>query len=177
MSRPGCCPYSGKCMLKTAEATNHLALWLGRTGAPRRDCSRWVSPARPPHPACGSHRTGRSTCLARWLAGCCRLGCPRGRDVAAAVAVAGDRHGGRAGEPDPVDCERPGAGDAEAPPEFWHPDAGASLFVLMPQPAHDPAPRVGVDLAEDGLGHSVPEVVRPPGQCPVDALDERLRAL
>lgn len=23
---------------------------LGRTGAPCRDCSRWVSPARPPHP-------------------------------------------------------------------------------------------------------------------------------
>ena len=38
---------------------------LGRTGAPCRDCSRWVSPARPPHPACASPRTGRSTCLAR----------------------------------------------------------------------------------------------------------------
>ncbi len=45
-------------------------------------------------------------------------------------------------------------------------------FVLVPQPAHDPAPRVGVDRAEDGFGHSVPEVVRPPGQGPVDALDE-----
>jgi len=40
---------------------------LGRTGAPCRDRSRWVSPARPPHPACGSHRTGRSTCLAGWF--------------------------------------------------------------------------------------------------------------
>ena len=39
---------------------------LGRTGAPCQDCSWWVSPARPPHPACDSHRTGRSTCLARW---------------------------------------------------------------------------------------------------------------
>ena len=40
---------------------------LGRTGAPCQDCSWWVSPARPPHPACDSHRTGRSTCLARWV--------------------------------------------------------------------------------------------------------------
>ena len=43
---------------------------LGRTGAPCQDRSWWVSPARPPHPACDSHRTGRSTCLAsgvsRW---------------------------------------------------------------------------------------------------------------
>ena len=40
----------------------------GRTGAPCRDCSRWVSPARPPHPPCASPRNGRSTCLARWSA-------------------------------------------------------------------------------------------------------------
>ena len=38
---------------------------LGRTGAPCRDCSRWVSPARRPHPTCTSPRIGRSTCLAR----------------------------------------------------------------------------------------------------------------
>ena len=47
--------------------------WSGRTGAPCQDCSWWVSPACPPHPACDSHRTGRSTCLARWSAGWWRL--------------------------------------------------------------------------------------------------------
>ena len=40
---------------------------LGRVGAPCRDCSRWVSPTPPPHPACDSHRTGRSLCLDRWI--------------------------------------------------------------------------------------------------------------
>ena len=43
----------------------HVGL-LGRTGAPCQDCSWWVSPARPPNPACASQRTGLSTCLARW---------------------------------------------------------------------------------------------------------------
>jgi hypothetical protein len=54
-------------------------------------------------------RTGLSTYLARWLAGCCRLGRPRGRYLAAAVAVAGHRDAGCAGEPDSVDGELPGA--------------------------------------------------------------------
>jgi len=40
---------------------------LGRAGAPCRDCSWWVSPARPPNPACPSRSTGLSTCLARWV--------------------------------------------------------------------------------------------------------------
>ena len=81
----------------------------GRTGAPCRDCSRWVSPARPPHPACDSHRTGRSTCLDRRSAGSggCRFRGPRGRYVSAAVAVAGHRDAGCAGEHDPVVGETP----------------------------------------------------------------------
>lgn len=87
-----------------------------------------------------------------------RLGCPRGRYGAAAVAVAGDRHGGRAGEPDSVGCELPGSAHAEAAAQCWHPEAG----VLVPQPAHDAAPCVGVDRAEGGFGYSVAEVVRPP---------------
>ena len=39
----------------------------GGIGAPCQDCSRWVSPILPPHPACGSHRTGRSMCPGRWI--------------------------------------------------------------------------------------------------------------
>jgi hypothetical protein len=27
ITRPGCCPYSGKCTLKAAEGLNHLALY------------------------------------------------------------------------------------------------------------------------------------------------------
>jgi hypothetical protein len=46
---------------------------LGRAEAPCRDCSRWVSPAPPPHPACDSHRTGRSMCLGRWISRKVRL--------------------------------------------------------------------------------------------------------
>lgn len=47
--------------------TGRAGHWLGRAEAPCRDCSRWVSPAPPPHPACDSHRTGRSMCLGRWI--------------------------------------------------------------------------------------------------------------
>jgi hypothetical protein len=52
-------------LLAAHERAIRLAARLGRTGAPCRDCSRWVSPARPPHPTCTSPRIGRSTCLAR----------------------------------------------------------------------------------------------------------------
>src|SRR5262249_52210962 len=46
------------------------------------------SPPRPPHPACASQRTGRSTCLDRWSAvGGCRFRGPWGRYGVAAVAV------------------------------------------------------------------------------------------
>jgi Insertion element 4 transposase N-terminal len=41
--------------------------WSGGIGVPCQDCSRWVSPILPPHPACGSHRTGRSMCPGRWI--------------------------------------------------------------------------------------------------------------
>src|SRR5438876_9340506 len=101
--------------------TPHQVRQLGRTGAPCRDCSRWVSPARPPHPACGSHRTGRSTCLARWSAagGGCRFRGPGGRDGAAAVAVADHGDAGCAGEHDPLVGEPP-ALVAEAPAELRH---------------------------------------------------------
>lgn len=51
---------------------------LGRTAAPCRDCSWWVSAARPPNPACASQRTGLSARLDRRSAatGDCRFGCP-----------------------------------------------------------------------------------------------------
>jgi hypothetical protein len=147
---------------------------LGRAGAPCRGCSRWVSPARPPNPACDFHRTGLSACLGRWLCG--RLGCPRGWYPRAAVAVAGDRHGRRAGEPGPVCCECPGAGEAEAPLQLWQSRPSASV-VLVLQPVHDAVPCVVIDLAEGRLGHAVPEVARPPRQGPVDALEERREVL
>jgi hypothetical protein len=51
-----------------------------------------------PNPACSSLSTGLSTCLTRWSAsGGCWCGGPRGRDVAAAVAVAGHGDAGCAG--------------------------------------------------------------------------------
>ena len=45
----------------------------GGIGAPCQDCSWRVSPILPPHPACGSHRTGRSMCLGRWISRMARL--------------------------------------------------------------------------------------------------------
>src|SRR5512132_3162513 len=77
----------------------------------------WVGPGRPvgiapggfPRPArrtrrAHSRRNGLSTCLAGWSAGGdgCRVDGPRGRDLAAAVAVAGHRDAGSAGEDDSV---------------------------------------------------------------------------
>jgi len=38
----------------------------------------------------------------------------------------------------------------------------ASLFVPGAYPAHQPVPCAAVDVTEHGLGHPVPEVVRPP---------------
>ena len=56
---------SGRCPTSHGCRRGNYRSWVW-TGAPCQDCSWWVSPARPPHPACDSHRTGRSTCLARW---------------------------------------------------------------------------------------------------------------
>src|SRR6266699_433831 len=99
--------------------------------------------------------------VSRWLLrGGCRCRVPRGRYGAAAVAVAGHRDAGRAGEHDPVPGEPPPL-VAEATAELWHPDPVASLLVLGAYPAHDPVPCMSVNVAEGGLGHSVPEVVRP----------------
>jgi hypothetical protein len=150
---------------------------LGRTGAPCQDRSWWVSPARPPHPACDSHRTGRSTCLASGSAvgGGCQVRCPRGRDPAAAVAVAGDRDAGCAGEGDPVVGDPP-SDVAEATSEFFHPEPVLAR-VLGPYPPHQPTPRVVVDRAEHVLGHPVPEVGRPPDQGLVETDDQLVQIL
>ena len=150
---------------------------LGRTGAPCQDRSWWVSPARPPHPACDSHRTGRSTCLASGSAvgGGCRVRCPWGRDPAAAVAVAGDRDAGCAGEGDPVVGDPP-SDVAEATSEFFHPEPVLAR-VLGPYPPHQPTPRVVVDRAEHVLGHPVPEVGRPPDQGLVETDDQLVQIL
>src|SRR6266576_2946404 len=121
-------------------------------------------PAGPlPHPACAFQRTGRSTCLARWSAagGGCWFRGPRGRDFAAAVAVALHGDAGCAGEDDPVAGEPPLL-VAEAVAECCHPEP---VFprVLGAYPAHQPTPGEVVDRAERGLGDAVPEVVRPSG--------------
>src|SRR5580704_8477252 len=129
-------------------------------------CCRRPFPASPlPHPACPFQGTGRSTCLSRRSAaagGGCWFRGPGGRDVAAAVAVA--RHGdaGGAGEHD-LPLSEPPAFAAEAAFHLWHPEPVPAL-VLASRPAHQPAPRVVVDRADHGLGHSVPEVVRPSRQ-------------
>ena len=150
---------------------------LGRTGAPCQDRSWWVSPARPPHPACDSHRTGRSTCLASGSAvgGGCQVRCPWGRDPAAAVAVAGDRDAGCAGEGDPVVGDPP-SDVAEATSEFFHPEPVLAR-ILGPYPPHQPTPRVVVDRTEHVLGHPVPEVDRPPDQGLVETDDQLVQIL
>ena len=150
---------------------------LGRTGAPCQERSWWVSPARPPHPACDSHRTGRSTCLASGSAvgGGCRVRCPWGWDPAAAVAVAGDRDAGCAGEGDPVVGDPP-SDVAEATSEFFHPEPVLAR-VLGPYPPHQPTPRVVVDRTEHVLGHPVPEVGRPPDQGLVETDDQLVQIL
>src|SRR6266851_7510136 len=153
-------------------------LRLSRAGARCRPCGQPVSPTRSPHPACGSHRTGRSTCLGRWSAagdGCCRTGSPWGRNVATAVAVAGHFDAGRAGEPDPVAGESPPL-VAEATAEFLDRQPGASL-VLGAYPAHQPTPCEVVDRVENVLRHPVPEVVRPARQGPVQAADQLVEIL
>ena len=129
-------------------------------------CRHRSSPASPlPHPACGSHRTGRSPRLACWSAassGGCGFRGPWGRDGVAAVAVPGHGGAGCAGEHNPVAGEPPPL-VAEAAAEFSHPEPVLAR-ILGAYPAHQPAPRMAVDRAEHCLGHSVPEVVRPPRQ-------------
>src|ERR1017187_9148739 len=136
-------------------------------------------PAGPlPHPPCGSHRNGRSACLCRWSAageGCCRCRGPWGRDVASAIAVALHGDAGRAGEHGPVPGEPPPL-VAEAIAELFHPETVLAL-VLAAYPAHQPQPCVAVDRAEHRLGHSVPEVVRPARQGPVQAADQLVEIL
>ena len=149
----------------------HPARVEGEVGLRARfRCCRRPFPASPlPHPACPFQGTGRSTCLSRRSAaagGGCWFRGPGGRDVAAAVAVA--RHGdaGGAGEHD-LPLSEPPAFAAEAAFHLWHPEPVPAL-VLASRPAHQPAPRVVVDRAEHGLGHSVPEVVRPSPPAPAD---------
>src|SRR5436305_2189840 len=85
---------------------------------------------------------------------------PGGRDFAAAVAVAGYRDAGCAGEGDPVMGESPSF-VAESTAELCHSES-VSACVLGAYPAHQPAPAVVVDCAEHSLGHPIAEVVRPP---------------
>jgi putative transposase len=103
------------------------------------------------------------------------VGGPGGCDGAATVVVAGYRDAGCAGEHGPVVGDAP-ALVAEAAAELGHPEP---VFVLVfgACPPHEPVPGVLVDCVEDGLGHSVSEVVRPPAQGPVEAEDQLLEVL
>src|SRR6266511_1114438 len=103
------------------------------------------------------------TCLARWSAvDCCRFWGPWCRDGAAAVAIAGYRDVGCAGERGPVVGEPPPL-VAEATAEFLHGQLGLAR-VLGAYPTQQPFPCERVDRAERRLGHAVPEVVRPARQ-------------
>src|SRR6185312_10343672 len=151
---PPCCfplPLSRSGWVGVPEVTSSRtsAPWGGRSSA-------GLDGASSPH-------TGLSTCLARWSTACgggCRWWGPGGRDFAAAVAVAGYRDAGCAGEGDPVVGESPPC-VAEAAAELCHSE-GVFTRVLGAYPAHQSIPRVVIDCAEYGLGYPVPEVVRPP---------------
>ena len=119
-------------------------------------------PARPaPGVRLSPHRALHVSCqlVSRWRpAGSMSTG----SYPAAAVAVAGDRDAGCAGEGDPVVGDPP-SDVAEATSEFFHSEPVLAR-VLGPYPPHQPTPRVVVDRAEHVLGHPVPEVGRPPDQ-------------
>ncbi len=66
-------PGSGRHGKRWQDVLDILGAGSGGIGAPCQDCSWWVSPILPPHPACGSHRTGRSMCLNRWISRMARL--------------------------------------------------------------------------------------------------------
>ena len=71
---PGPCPRHLARPPASAMSTSRMsASGSGGIGAPCQDCSWRVSPILPPHPACGSHRTGRSMCLGRWISRMARL--------------------------------------------------------------------------------------------------------
>ena len=128
--------------------------WVGH-GRGVRVAPGSVSRARPPNRTCDSHRTRLSTCLARCSAAGGGGG-PGGRDVRAAVAVAGHFDAGGAGEHDPVVGDPP-ALVAEATSELFA--AGQAVFTA--DPAGQSQPGVAVDAVECCLGHPVPKVVCP----------------
>src|SRR4249919_320425 len=144
---------------------------LGRTRARCPGCSGSVSRVRPPNRTCGSHRIRLSTCLSRCSAARDGSG-PGGRYVRSAVAVAGHRDAGGAGEHDPVVGDPP-TPVAEPAPELL--SAGQSVFTA--DPAGHPQPRVAVDGTEGRLGHPMSKVVRPPPQGPVQAVQQLVDVL
>jgi hypothetical protein len=128
-------------------------------------CFHRSFPAGPlPNPAYRSPGTGLSTCLgpvvSRW--GRLPVSGSTGWGSATAVAVAGHRDAGGAGEHHPVVGESPSA-VAEATAHVLQRQSSSTL-VFCPYPAHQPTPGMVVDRAERGLGHPVSEVVRPPAK-------------
>src|SRR6188472_4067891 len=112
-----------------------VSLRLGRARARCPGCPGSVSRTRPPNRTCVSPRIRLSTCLARCSAAGGGGG-PGGRDVRAAVAVAGHGDAGGAGEHDPVVGDLP-APVAEPAPELL--SAGQAVFTA--DPAGHPQPR------------------------------------
>ena len=81
----------------------------------------------------------------------CRFRSPRCRDVRAAVAVAGHRDAGRAGEYDSVGRESPTTVAESA-------QSTATDAMFASKPTGDPAPRVRVDRAECFLRHPMHKI-------------------
>src|SRR5512133_1859556 len=183
---------AGSCVIASSSTSmwSTAVLLPALPGRSRNANDCWVGPGRPvgiapggfPRPARRTRRatlaaTGSPRVLPVGSAGGdgCRVDGPRGRDLAAAVAVAGHRDAGSAGEDDPV-VGKPPPLITEAAAEVLHPETTLAL-VFGAYPPHQPTPRVGVDRAEDGLGHPVSEVPCPPGQHLVQAGDQLVQVL
>ena len=124
---------------------------LSRSGARYLDCSWPVSPDRSPNPACPSPGTGLSTVPA--ASGV--VGDPGAGDLAAAVALPGDRDGFQVEQLDPVRRDRlpPPLGSGEGPADVFPPPS-----VQRPEPPDHPPPGEVGQVAQGVLAHCVLEV-------------------
>lgn len=104
--------------------------WVGPGRGTGLATSPFPRPARRTRRAC-LHATGAPRVLPAGRRRWCLSGrCPRGRDLAAAVAVAGHSDAGSAGEHDSVAGEFPGSGQAESAAKLWPAQQG--VFVGPP---------------------------------------------
>ncbi len=134
------------------DARNPLPASVG-SGTGRPAAFRpWVflSPPAEPGVPVFEHRALHVPC--RWSAGGCRCRGPRGRDGAAAIAVASHLDAGCAGKHHALGGDPPAA-VAEPAPQLLPADP-----VLAAQPFRQSPPRMLIDVAEGILGHRVPKV-------------------